>query len=246
VKKIKKQIPVIALVVTAATAFNVPASAGVFEQMAAAASSSYSREYMMNTKPELSDEQVARAIKEVIELGSDRVVENVIQEGRYDNRQRLSAGLRKAKRLATRHDYRDQFLQFEQQINEATVALAPAMNGLVKQAVTTVEIAEPRKLLAAQNTTATNYLYTRLQTTLQRRLQPVAKDVLRATGAADTSEAIGSMIQFDDLLSRLMVDYVVEQSMRGFFLELELQEQEIRQNPASRSTALLRDVFSAK
>jgi len=218
VKKIKKQIPVIALVVTAATAFNVPASAGVFEQMAAAASSSYSREYMMNTKPELSDEQVARAIKEVIELGSDRVVENVIQEGRYDNRQRLSAGLRKAKRLATRHDYRDQFLQFEQQINEATVALAPAMNGLVKQAVTTVEIAEPRKLLAAQNTTATNYLYTRLQTTLQRRLQPVAKDVLRATGAADTSEAIGSMIQFDDLLSRLMVDYAGNQTESGIAL----------------------------
>jgi len=117
------------------------------------------------------------------------------------------------------------------------------MNGLLKNAVTRVEITEPKKLLSAQGTTATNYLYTRLQTTLQRKLQPVAHDVLEASGATDSSEAIGSVIQFDDMLSRLMVDHVVEQSMKSFFLELELQEQEIRQNPSSRSTALLRDVF---
>ena len=117
------------------------------------------------------------------------------------------------------------------------------MNGLLKQAVTGLEISQPKKLLASQGTTATHYLYKRLQTRLQRKLQPVAQDALQASGAADSSEAIGSMIQFDDMLDRLMVDHVVEESMKGFFLELELQEQEIRQNPASRSTALLRDVF---
>jgi len=202
VKKIKIKPQVIVLAVSAITAFNAPASAGVFEQMAVAASSSFSREYMMNTRPELSDDQAELAIKEVIELGSDRVVEIVTQVGRYDTPPRLSADLRKAKRLAARRDYRDQFLKFEQQINDATVALAPAMNGLLKNAV-----------------------------------------VLEASGATDSSEAIGSVIQFDDMLSRLMVDHVVEQSMKSFFLELELQEQEIRQNPSSRSTALLRDVF---
>lgn len=235
------------MALTAVTGYGVSASAGVFDQLAAVANSAlpaYGRDYMANTRPDLSKEEIATGIKEAIVLGSNRVAEMVTEKGGYLSTDlRLSSGLRKAKKLALKLGYEQQFLEFEQQLNEATVSVAPITRDLLHTALPKIEIAEPRKLLVAHDTAATNFLYGRLQSTLQRQLQEAAEDSLQQSGAAASGETIASMIKFDDLLERLMIDHVVEQNLKGFFLQLEAQEQKIRLYPEYRSTPLLRNVF---
>jgi len=246
VKIIKIKSSVIALTLTAGTGFGMPASAGVFDQLAAVANSAlpaYGRDYLMNYRPDLSEELLASGIRELIEIGSARVVASLTKEGAYVESLRMSSGLRKAKKLAAKLDRQKQFEQFELQLNQAAVAMAPMLHDLLVTAIADLEISEPRKVLAAHDTAATNYFYAQVAGILQRQLQPIAKDLLKQSGAADSGERIGALIKFDDLLERLMVEHVVERNMKGYFVQLELQEQEIRRNPDSRSTRLLREVF---
>ena len=246
-KKITIKSSVIALALTATAGFGGNASAGIFDQLASVANSAlpaYGRDYMANTRPDLTEQEIATGIKQAMELGSDRVAETVTEEGGYLGADlRLSSGLRKAKKLALKLGYEQQFEEFEQQLNQATVAVAPITRDLLHTALLKVEITEPRKLLVAHDTAATNFLYTRLQTILQSQLQEVAEDSLKRSGAASSGEMIAAEIKFDDLLERLMIEHVVEQNLKGFFLQLAAQEQKIRLYPEYRSTPLLRDVF---
>jgi len=68
-------------------------------------------------------------------------------------------------------------------------------------------------------------------------------EVLERTGASASGASLASKIQFGSLLESIMANHIIEQSIDGFFDQLEVQETSIRHNPGSRTTRLLRRVF---
>lgn len=222
--------------------------AGVFEQLAAVANSAlpaYGREQALHFRPDLAKQQIESGIKEALFVASDRVVEQVVADSSYsrNGETQLSSDMRRAKKTALKLGHESSFEQLQLQVNEAVVALAPTTGELLKGALARVELAEPRRLLASHDTAATDFLRHKVSTSLQRQLQPLVLEILERTGAAASTASLASKIQFGNLLDTIVTNHIIEQSIDGFFDQLEVQETSIRHNPSSRTTKLLRRVF---
>ena len=248
VKKITIKSSVLAATLISSISVGNVASAGVFDQLAAVANSAlpaYGRVQVMNNRPDLNSEQIESGIKEALALASDRVVAKVVAEDGYkiNDEIPLSSDMRRARKTAVKLGQQASFEQLEQQMHEAVVATVPVTGTLLKEAVSRMEFIEPRVLLTSHETAATDFLRHRVSVSLQRQLQPIVIGFLKRTGAASTSARLANEIKFGNLLDTLIANHVIEQSIDGFFDELEKEETEIRQNPASRTTRLIQRIF---
>lgn len=245
--KINIKSTVAAFTLATLTGLGNVSSAGVFDQLVSAANGalpSYGREHSVGYRPDLENEQIAAAIREALSVSSDRVAKNVLSDAAYqDGAIRLSRDLRKVQKLAVKRGHGEIFDQLQQQLNEAVLAAAPETRDLLKSALGDIEIVEPRVLLIAHDTAATDYLRLRLAEKLQRQLYPVVAKLLAQTGATATANVIASEIKFGNLLATIMSNHVVDYSIDSFFLNLEQQERAIRLNPRYRTTEQLRNVF---
>jgi len=220
------------------------ANASVFEQLAAVANSAlptYGRVQSASYHPELRQDQIDLAIRQAMRLGSDRAVYRVVQavEGGLP----LSSDLRRARRGAVKLGHEADFIRFEQQLQGAVMEAVPVTAELFKAALVRVEFVEPRMLLLSHDTAMADYLRHRVAGALKRQLEPVVTELLQKSGAIDNGSAIAEQIQFGKLLNISATDHVVQQSIDGFFRQLESEEHAIRYYPEYRSTRLLRRAF---
>lgn len=246
VKKIiiKSTVLSAAMITTLLTGAN--AQAGVFDQLAAVANSAlpaYGRVQTHSAIPDLEPEQIEAGIKEIIAVASDRVVASV-GAGSFENADgSLSSDMRRARKLATKLGYEESFEQLQKQVNEAVIAAVPATSELLKATIERIEFTEPRTLLISHDTAATDFLRSRVSGSLHRQLQPLLVGLLEDSGASGTSAMLASQIKFGTLLDTIVENHVLEQSIDGFFDQLEVEESFIRQNPESQTTSLLKRVF---
>lgn len=222
------------------------AHAGVFDQIAAVANTAlpgYGRVQTMSAQSELEPALIEAGIREAIAVASDRAVVKFETTYLAASEGSLSSDMRRAQKMAAKMGQDASFEQLQKQVEEAVIAAAPATSELFKETVERLELGEPRSLLASHDTAATDFLRHRVSVSLQRQLQPIVTELLEDSGAASTSAALSSQISFGTLLDTIVEDYVLQQSIDGFFDHLEAEESEIRQNPASRTTRLMRRVF---
>ena len=97
------------------------------------------------------------------------------------------------------------------------------------------------------NTAATDYFKTKTSKTLKAEYYPIVKSKM---------EEIGLIKEYNTLLSRYnkipftpkvdfqVEDYVTNKALTGLFSMLADTEKDIRENPAERTTALLKRVFA--
>ena len=80
-------------------------------------------------------------------------------------------------------------------------------------------------------------------------MRPVVKDSMSKVGAVRSYDAVMGKyrsIPFVPDVKANLTDYVVEKGMDGIFFYIAREEAAIRNNPAKRTTALLKRVFKTK
>ena len=252
-KKIIIKSSVLGLALATFTGLGGTASAGVLEQMAAVANGAlpaYGQDQMLSVKPELTDKQIAIALREALTVAAGRVGARAADKGylvegelKMPSELRKPSSLRKVGKLAGKQDFELLHRRFDKQMQEAVLTTAPFVAELVKMELRSVEIVQPRVLLVSYDTAATSFLRSRTEIALRRQLQPVAEEMLIQSGAIDSAALIASKIQFGDLLERMVIDYAVDHSINGFFYQMEIEERAIRADPDYRSTRLLSSIF---
>ena len=134
-------------------------------------------------------------------------------------------------------------------MNRAAETAAAEATPVFIDAVKSMSFADAKDILKGNDTAATDYFRDATRKELTGRYQPIVRKAMDSVGAVQAFEDLQS--RYNDLpftpdLNYQIEDYVVEQALDGLFNVLASEEKKIRENPAARTTELLRRVFGSQ
>jgi len=241
--KIRKDtsVPVVCASLLLIAALPNNSQANVFSQLANVAANALPVYGQGQHPHDIEPDQASQAIKQVLSIASERVIDRVQRErGYHGDSPKLLADLRTARKMAAEIGYKEKFDKFEQQLDHAVVVAAPMLAELFDKAVEGLEIDQPHLVLFGDDTAATEYVRKQLASKLRREMQPLVDDALSYTGATETCNDLAENIRFGKLLNTLMAEQVMNKSLASFFRSVEDEERAIRQDPTSQDSEILR------
>lgn len=138
----------------------------------------------------------------------------------------------------------------ETRLNRAAEAATPKAKQYFLSAIQNMTISDAQNILSGPNDAATQYLRNAMGTDLSRDIEPIITQTLSEAGAIqayDTAVNRYAQIPFVSALAgnskAQLNDYVTEKALDGIFYYVAQEEAAIRENPAKRTTELLRKVF---
>ena len=201
----------------------------------------------------LDYDTVIAGLKEALEVGSRQAIESVSQKGGYfDNAQikiPLPDQLEQASGLLKKFGLGSQIEQFELSMNRAAEQAAPEATEILVTAIKEMSIEDARTILNGPDNAATEYFREKTSTRLSELFRPSVETSMNQVGVTKyygdlTKKAkevpmVGNMAQDYNL-----EDHVTEGALNGLFTMLAAEEKKIRENPAARTTDLLKQVFN--
>ena len=113
-------------------------------------------------------------------------------------------------------------------------------------AVANLTIADARAILSGRDDAATQYLRSHSEAALRERFAPVVESAMRGAGVYRAYEELRSRNRALALLADPTVElnrHVTDETLDGLFTLIADEEGRIRNDPAARTTELLRTVF---
>jgi hypothetical protein len=141
--------------------------------------------------------------------------------------------------------------EFQTTLNRAAEKAVPEAAGVFVNALKQMTLADAEKILRGSDTAATDYFRQATETNLSERFLPIIKEATARTGVTSAykrmTERAGPIIG-QAILGPEAADldqYITHKALDGLFLKVAEEEKLIRQNPAARTSELLRKVFGA-
>lgn len=201
---------------------------------------------------DLQNEDIAAGLKEALRIGADNSVTQVGQIDGYlknpDIRIGLPGPVAKAEKLLRFAGYGDRVDAFETSMNRAAEKAAPQAKEIFWQAIGDMTLDDARRILNGGDTAATDYFAERTRPQLAELFSPIVHDSLASVGATKRFQDLDTTLKSLPLGESLSLDldrYVTDGALDGLFLILGEEERKIRENPAARTTDLLKKVFGA-
>jgi hypothetical protein len=200
----------------------------------------------------LGEGDIAAGLKEALATGTQRAISRIgVTDGFWKNvslRIPLPENLQKAEKALRMFGQGERVEEFHLSLNRAAEKAVPEAASIFGNAIRAMSLADARQILNGPPTAATDYFRGKTTTTLMERFKPV---VSRATAS------VGATREYKDLavkVARYMpgfetqdIDaYVTDRALSGLFQTLGEEEKRIRQDPAARTTELLRRVFGSR
>lgn len=202
-----------------------------------------------NSGSAISNDTVARGMREALTVGSARVVDTLGAEGGFANsifHIPLPQQLQDAKQFASRFGLDGPFEDLELKMNLAAEAAVPEARALFVGAIQAMTFNDVMAIYRGPNDAATQYLKQTTQTTLDNRLRPIINTHLNSVGAVRTFRQAVDQYNAIPLVKPIDADlngHVSGYAMDALFSQLAKEEAAIRQDPMKRTTQLLRTVF---
>lgn len=201
----------------------------------------------------LSAGDIAGGLKEALRVGSDRVVTQVGKTDGYNGDPSihlpLPGSLKSVQSALKAAGMSGMLDDLELRLNRAAEAAAPKARAMFVDAISQMTIDDARKIYDGPKDAATRYFQSKMSKPLAAEMAPVVDQSLAEVGAIKSYDAVMGQykqIPFVPDAKANLTGYVVEKGMDGIFLYLGKEEAAIRENPAARSTELLKKVFGAK
>lgn len=136
----------------------------------------------------------------------------------------------------------------ELRLNRAAEAATPRAKELLISAISQMTINDAKNILTGPNNAATQYLRRTMGGELATDMQPLVTAALSQAGAIQAYDSVMGQYQalpFMPDVKADLNDFVVEKALDGIFYYVAQEESLIRENPAARTTDLLKKVFGA-
>lgn len=199
----------------------------------------------------LSNQDVTNGLKEALRVGADRVVASLSAVDGFnanpDIHIPLPASLQKAQSALRTVGLSGMADDLEFRLNRAAEAAAPEAKQLFWNAVSSMTFDDARKIYDGPDDAATSYFRGRMTPDLTSKFTPVVDASLKEVGAIRAyDDMMGSYksLPFVPDVSADLSSHVVTRALDGLFLMLAREEKAIRENPAARTTELLKKVFT--
>ena len=200
----------------------------------------------------LTNSEVVDGLKEALSKGTESAIARLgKQDGFFANKkvkipmpdslQMVEDGLRKI----GQDKYADEFVLT---MNRAAEQAVPEAAEIFGSAIRNMSIEDARGILNGQDDAATKYFRRTSGEKLVNRFLPIVKKSTEQIGVTSNYkqmvDKLGFMSRFIDTESLDVDRYITNKAIDGLFLMVAREEKLIRENPAARTTDLLKKVFS--
>lgn len=137
----------------------------------------------------------------------------------------------------------------ELKLNRAAEDATPKARDLFFSAIEQMTLEDVMGIYNGPEDAATRYFQKKMSPQLAEEMKPIVDQTLNQAGAVQAYDAAMAQYKTMPFVPDVKADlttYVVDKSMDGIFHYLAQEEAAIRQNPAKRTTELLKTVFGAK
>jgi hypothetical protein len=200
----------------------------------------------------LSAGEIAGGLREALRVGSERVVGTLGATDGFnkasdvhiplpDTLKSVQSALRRVGMSGLADD-------LELRLNRAAEAAVPQAKSLFADAITRMTIEDAKTILNGPKDSATQYFRGKMSAPLATNMKPIVNDQLGDVGAIAAYDRM--MDQYKTLpfvpdVKANLTDHVLGKAIDGVFLYLGREEAAIRENPAKRTTELLKKVFGS-
>ncbi len=202
-------------------------------------------------KTDLSTEDVAAGLKEALSNGTSKGSDLLSQkDGYFKSIYKISlpddakSVCNKLKVIPGFNSIEDDVVEkLNRAAEDAAVKAKPIFLSAIKQ----MTIADAWNILKGADNSATTYLHKTTNQALYNEFKPVISESLEKVGALQLwSSAVSqyNQIPFVKKANPDMSDYVTNKALEGLFKKIAEEEKDIRHNLASRTSDLLKRVFS--
>ena len=202
---------------------------------------------------DLTTGEIAAGLKAALRVGTTNVVSQLGQSDGFYGDPKVHIQLPDS--LNTVHSVLDKMGMssllddLELRLNRAAETATPEAKELFLQAVAEMNLEDAKAIYTGPNDSATRYFQKKMSQPLVKKMRPIVGQSLAKVGAIQSYENVLGQyrsLPFVPDVKADLTDYVIEKGMDGIFYYLAREEAAIRENPAKRTTDLLKRVFGAK
>ncbi|MBU8912144.1 MAG: DUF4197 domain-containing protein [Desulfobacterales bacterium] len=204
-----------------------------------------------NKASELTIEEIGAGLKEALKVGSGNVVNQLGTEDGFNNDSNihipLPASLEKVKSMLSKVGMSSLLEDLELKLNRAAETATPRAKQLFWNAISGMSLEDVKGIYNGPDDAATQYFKGKMSPDLAREMKPLIEDSLSEVGAVQSYDNMMKeykSIPFVPDVKANLTDHVIEKGMDGIFYYIAKEEAAIRQNPAKRTTELLKKVFN--
>ncbi|NNE57194.1 MAG: DUF4197 domain-containing protein [Hellea sp.] len=142
--------------------------------------------------------------------------------------------------------------ELHQQLNRGAEKAVPVAKKIFVDAITSLSISDAINIVKGPDDAATTYLRDTTSASLANLFSPIMKDALGQTGALRLLDDVTSQLRSIPLAPQLgadarrdLIGHGVDFGLKGLFTYVADEEKAIRDNPAKRTSEILRKVFGA-
>lgn len=204
-----------------------------------------------NTLTGLSVQEVTDGLKQALEKGAAAVVSRLGAQDGFNADPKvhipLPENLSTVKSLLDKAGMGAYTDEVELKLNRAAEAAVPKAKSLFMDAIAGMKIDDAKSILDGPDDAATTYFRDKMSRGLVDEMSPVIDKSLETVGAVKAYDAM--MGQYKQLpfvpdVKGNLTGYTAQKAVDGIFLYLAKEEKAIRENPAKRTTELLKKVFN--
>ncbi|MFV8839586.1 DUF4197 domain-containing protein [Salinimicrobium soli] len=199
----------------------------------------------------ISNAEVAAGLRQALDKGIDQQVSKLAQENGFFSNELVRITLPpelqkvdKALRDVGLNSLADEGLKV---LNRAAEDAVKEATPIFVNAVKEITFNDARNILLGEDTAATAYLSQKTSDPLYAKFNPVITNSLDEVGATQVWSNIIQRYNQLPLTSNVnpdLPDYVTKEALKGVFTMIAVEEKEIRNNFAARTTDLLKRVFA--
>ena len=198
----------------------------------------------------LSTEEIGGGLKEALRVGTENVVNSLGTTDGFNLDPEihipLPEQLGQVKKALVKVGMESMLTDLETRLNRAAEIATPKAKQLFIGAINDMTLDDVMAIYNGPEDSATQYFKSKMSGPLAVEMKPVVDESLADVGAAKSYDAIMeryNSVPFAPKVDADLSDYVVEKGMDGIFYYLAKEEAAIRQDPAKRTTDLLKLVF---
>lgn len=199
----------------------------------------------------LDSNTIISGLKEALSIGSERAIDVVSKSDGYLSNELIRIAmppqLKQASDLMGKFGLSSYADTFEESMNHAAEDAAPQATALIIDAINDMSIEDANKILKGSDDAATQYFREKTTSQLTDLFRPTIDASLNNVGTTkyynDLTDKVAAIPLIGENIDMNLTDYVTEQALDGLFAMIALEEKKIRDDPAARTTELLKQVF---